>query len=64
MSAVRVGQVWEDNDWRSKGRQVLVLAVDETHATVKSPSGHGRQTRIRLDRFRPNSTGYVLVKDI
>lgn len=59
---VKPGQVWTDNDWRSKGRLLKVLAVDETHATVQSPSGLGRMTRIRLDRFRPTSTGYRLVK--
>jgi hypothetical protein len=63
MSEVRPGQVWADNDWRAHGRTVLVLAVDETHATVQSPSGRGRKTRIRLDRFRPTSTGYRLVSE-
>lgn len=58
MTTVEPGQIWEDNDWRSAGRRILILSVDETHATVQSPSGMGRITRIRLDRFRPNSTGY------
>lgn len=61
--SVKVGQVWADNDWRSKGRMVRVLAVDETHATVQDRLGMGRKTRIRLDRFRPTSTGYRLERD-
>ena len=60
---VQPGQVWADNDWRSAGRQIQVLEVDATHATVQSPSGLGRKTRIRLNRFRPTSTGYRLLKD-
>lgn len=62
-SEVKVGQVWVDNDSRSKGRRVRVLEVDATHATVQSPSGQGRKTRIRLDRFRPTSTGYRLQEE-
>lgn len=74
---VRVGQVWADNDVRSTGRQIRVVEVDATHATVelvdqrgRPARGHedaqkaepGRQTRIRLDRFRPTSTGYTLLQ--
>ena len=61
---VRPGQIWADNDKRSAGRQVAVLAIDETHAVVRPAGGPGLQTRIRLDRFRPTSTGYRLVKDV
>lgn len=66
----KVGQVWADNDWRSKGREVLIVAIDETHATVEvtaaqplsgRPTTIGRQTRIRLNRFKPTSTGYRLI---
>jgi hypothetical protein len=71
---VEVGQVWADNDWRSEGRTVRVVEVDATHATVElvtaaemlrgvtSTRGAGRRSRIRLDRFRPVSTGYRLVE--
>lgn len=71
--AVRPGQVWADNDKRSAGRQVRVVSVDDTHATVVlhavRPGGHqqaqlGRKTRVRLDRFRPTPTGYRLVSDV
>ena len=75
---VRVGSVWADHDKRSAGRHVQVVAVDATHAKVELCSergrparGHeaapvakpGRQTKIRLDRFRPTSTGYRLVSE-
>lgn len=55
---VEKDQVWEDADPRSEGRKLRILAVDDTHASVQSPSGKGRIGRIRLDRFRPTSTGY------
>lgn len=69
---VRVGQIWQDNDPRADGRTIRIVEVDATHATVELVSqravGHqqakpGRRSRIRLDRFRPTSTGYRLVED-
>lgn len=60
---IRVGQVWKDNDKRSAGRRVRVVEVNFTHAVVQDPSGRGRRTEIRLDRFKPTSTGYRLVED-
>jgi len=75
MTDVKPRQVWADNDVRSRGRTVEVVSVDATHATVKVLTARtaappqereravGRQTRIRLNRFRPNNTGYVLVAD-
>ncbi|MBD0743522.1 hypothetical protein [Streptomyces sp. CBMA152] len=65
-----VGQVWQDNDPRSLGRRVRIVEVDATHALVELAvprgTGHlhakpGRRTRIRLNRFRPTSTGYRYV---
>lgn len=68
--AVQPGQIWADNDPRSTGRHIRVLTVDETHADVEqhlprrhSPAKPSRTTRIRLDRFRPTSTGYRLVRN-
>lgn len=72
-TTVRVGQVWADNDSRGYGRQVRVVELNDTHAVVElhRPRGvghhganRGRRTRIRLDRFRPTSTGYRLVEDV
>jgi hypothetical protein len=72
VNPVRPGQIWQDNDKRSHGRQVRIIEVDDTHAVVElhvpRGAGHrgakpGRRTRIRLNRFRPISTGYRLVED-
>jgi hypothetical protein len=66
---VRVGQVWADLDKRSKGRRIRVLEVGQYHATVRDADAvpgawpPARKTRIRLDRFRPTSTGYRLVSE-
>lgn len=66
-----VGQIWQDNDPRGYGRKIRIVEIDATHATVVEitvprKAGHlhakpGRHTRIRLDRFRPTSTGYRYV---
>lgn len=64
MDAAKVGQVWQDNDSRPGHKRLLrVLRIESGYAFVQSPTGQGRVTRIRLDRFRPNSTGYRLVSD-
>ncbi|MFJ3923055.1 hypothetical protein [Streptomyces sp. NPDC090022] len=63
--APAVGQIWQDNDKRGFGRRIRIDSIDGTHARVTEVSGrdhspvlYGRATRIRLDRFRPTSTGY------
>lgn len=67
---VRPGQVWMDNDPRVPTRYLRVLSVTSAHAEVVQTDRHGvvvgkeRKTRIRLDRFRPTSTGYRLVTDV
>jgi hypothetical protein len=60
---VRVGQVWKDTDPRIKARELVVEQIDQTHATMRVV-GTNRRPRIRLDRFRPNSTGYKCVRDV
>lgn len=73
-SDVRVGQIWQDCDKRGYGRRLRIEAVDATHADCREVtiapqgavvlvSGPRVRTRIRLDRFRPTSTGYRLVQD-
>lgn len=61
-----VGQIWQDNDPRGPRRRVRIVEIDATHAVVvvHASDGNakpGRRTRIRLDRFRPISTGYRYV---
>lgn len=67
---VAVGQVWADNDWRSRGRTVRIVAIEKNKVLVETITGIGgkpvakrRPTRILLNRLRPNSTGYRLVSD-
>ena len=64
---VRIGQIWADNDSRGFDRKIRVVSLNETHAIVEPvpayPKGKGK-TRIRLDRFKPTSTGYRLVRDV
>jgi hypothetical protein len=72
MSDVKPGQIWQDNDKRCHGRQVRIVEIYGTHAVVELHRSRGvgddhakpgRRTRIRLDRFRPTATGYVLVQE-
>lgn len=66
---VKAQQVWADNDPRSKGRTLKVLAVADgkalcevlTDSEMATISRVGKTTRISLTRFKPNSTGYSLV---
>ena len=59
---VEVGQVWADNDSRVLYRKVRVVEVDGIYALVENCDTQKR-TSIRLDRFKPTSTGYWLVRD-
>lgn len=74
---VAVGQIWEDADWRQQQsgdpRRVRVVAVPPDVESYPNPSQLGvrvenvktrTKSTIRLGRFRPNSTGYRLVRDV
>ena len=67
---VKVGDLWADNDWRARGRVLQVASVTDSHATcvvvANAPysSSIGKLTRVRLDRFRPTSTGYRRVATV
>jgi hypothetical protein len=63
---VRVGQIWEDNDRRiTEGayrRRFKVLAIEDGKALVETMNNEPRRrTKIKLDRFKPTSTGYRIV---
>ncbi|MGN5379056.1 DUF6354 family protein [Streptomyces lasalocidi] len=66
---VRPGQVWADNDRRSKGRILRVDAVSARHAQCvvlisATPGGRtGHTVRILLERMKPVSNGYRLLTD-
>ena len=67
---VKVGQVWKDNDKRAGHDRLLrVVSEPDTVGKVKCQRvDHDGNplpvpaTRIRVDRFRPTATGYVLVE--
>lgn len=60
---VKVGDIWEDCDARMTKRHLLVKEIAGDKATVVEVSKVtrrevGRKVKIRLDRFKPTSTGY------
>lgn len=65
------GQIWADNDPRSFGRTLRVVAVGKnvarcvvlTPAESSSSYTVGRTRMIALVRFRPVSNGYRLIAD-
>ena len=65
---VKVGQVWEDWDIRTRvsgpRRRIKIMEIKDGRATVQHPSGTGTKTKIRVDRFKPTTTGYKLVEDV
>lgn len=61
----QVGQVWRDNDGRFQGRPRHVVIESFTQPSIPGPVyamvrgvESGRETRIKVERFRPNATGY------
>ncbi|MFE1270544.1 hypothetical protein [Streptomyces sp. NPDC058758] len=73
--APKAGQVWRDNDSRlrfAEPRYLRIIEIDGTHAVMErvtlTPQGEAtvapgaRPSRVRLDRLRPTSTGYIYVQ--
>lgn len=58
---VSAGQVWKDNDPRGIARLVRVICVGNDSAVVENVKS-GRRSIVALRRFRPTSTGYVLIE--
>ena len=57
---VRPKQIWESCDPREGcPRRLMVERIEGEQAVCLASTG--RRTRIRLDRFRPTSTGYRLI---
>jgi hypothetical protein len=66
---VKVGQIWKDNDKRTVNRYVVVRKIEDGCAICIRCNADGlivsqttHLTSIRLDRFRPTSTGYIIFK--
>lgn len=57
---VKVGQTWRSNDKRDS-RTGRVVSIDDTHARV---DWGVNVTRVKLTRFKPTSTGYLLIQDV
>jgi hypothetical protein len=73
---VKIGQVWQDNDPRLVARYgkfgdhirlLEVTEIEHNYAFARVTIDgviQPRKTKIRLDRFKPTSTGYRLIKDV
>lgn len=69
MMELRVGQIWKDNDKRVSDRFLEVVKIGSRLAICRQVTRLGRIvstrfTTIDLNRFKPTSTGYVLVKEV
>lgn len=53
MTNVQVGQVWTDLDKRRLGRMFEIIDITGNQAKCEAVSGGYRNTKIRLDRFKP-----------
>jgi hypothetical protein len=68
MTEVKVGQIWIDNDKRGYGRRIRIVEIgtfpwdSSKRAALCEHVITGHQTWIRLNRFKPTSTGYRLEK--
>jgi hypothetical protein len=59
---VQVNQIWQDCNIRFRKvtpRLIKVISIKNNMATCRNIVT-GKITEIRLDRFKPNSTGYKL----
>ena len=67
IAKIKVGQIWQDNDPRMQMmvpiRTVEIIEVGHSFAMCKNCET-GKITRIKVSRFKPNSTGYCLIKDV
>ena len=64
-AVVKVGQIWQDCDRRMHGRKLRVVKIEGTHAYCANAAelSDRIRTKIRLDRFKKGSTGFVLVQE-
>lgn len=62
---VKPGQVWEDLDNRSYGRQCKVMAVEDGKAKMQHyyRGQLGSKTTVSIRRMHKHSTGWKLVSD-
>jgi hypothetical protein len=65
---VRVGQIWQDWDVRFRNQTPVykkIIKIEGEYAYCEGIKGNKiiSRSRISLRRFRPNSTGYKLIKN-
>lgn len=66
---IEKGQIWRDWDIRFRNQIPVykrILRVTKTHAYVEGFREDEKiisKSKIRLDRFKPNSTGYKYIGD-
>jgi hypothetical protein len=60
---VKIGQIWKDNDKRTNDRQLEIIGFAEDKAVVCNIKTK-KTTKVSLTRFKPNATGYLLIKDV
>lgn len=62
---IKVGQIWQDFDIRFRNQSPCykkILKISGNYAYCESVYNNKiRHVKIRLDRFKPNATGYILV---
>jgi len=66
MTTVKVGQIWQCNDPRYKHepRQIEIIRIfDDVFALCRNIK-NGVISKNRLDRFKENSRGFCLIKDV
>jgi hypothetical protein len=64
---VKVGQIWQDNDKRfvHTPRNIKIVNIDYKKNTAGCKNVQtNKYTMIRLDRFKPNSSGYKLLVNV
>jgi hypothetical protein len=65
---VKVGQIYQDWDVRFRNKEPIfkrVIKIEGDYAIVEGKKGNSviSKSKIRLNRFRPNSTGYRLIEE-
>lgn len=62
---VKVGQIWEDCDWRMQGRRLRVIGLTENYAVMVNVVEGTRpphQVQVRLDRMYEHQRGFKLIE--
>lgn len=61
---VKVGQVWENCDPRTPGKQFVVVSINEKLGYIITKKTSGRFGRVKITRLKPRTNGYKLIRDV